>query len=1568
MNQAIWIPVGIVAAIASVVLFFFSFDTLEYQTAISGGAMAFDLNDIKPLLAQYDIQGTVGATLFPDESTILGRVISREFHEDRIVLTLEQFSPEGWGIECFSQDILSVPQDVVLQTQMMLWDKSQQLPEMNRKYWFKHVRQIDLQVNFVFHAHSLCLPIHSELPINRPVHHLELYAGGLGGWKAATQFLERYFGDMSFNTIAIEHDRDLAVAYALSHAANLIHMDGEIPCDMLMNGEDWIIVGDASADEWQQAVTHWQVDCCTISAPCPPWSGATSAPGLAHHNGKLFLKSVLDCRYWRPHMILIENVPGFASHDHKQWIERALHMIGYKLTWQGVINVATTLRTNRPRWLAVATRVHADFSPVLIRNFTMEVPPTPELKVKFPLCALNFQKLLLDDQAHQVASDPRAASFMRTPEAHNPEHVFSMRIYDEDQICPTFMAKYGTQHRLDERHLLSNNYYGHFIKEDVLERGCRRWHPAEVLLKHGCTGATFLWDNHEQSWLLLGNMITPVQALVPLLQFLNQLRSESIDIQQVLQEYQSYRFSADHVTFQQMDGGYFVVPKTHPMSDQTLVRSQQLITKIHSDDPGDFVWFFASGLAVDDSDELPPNDLIPLSQVSEVSERAGTQMDDLTAPFDTVMQGSLQLDTESQTFWFSSSIRFDMLSCPWNWKFIVICNESTDFGQPSVILHPSVDSQFVEAHDSTVAVILQDDQCTLVPLDMHTPMMSQPIVATLSAIPHDQFGPLTDNQKPDFAMLLTPVPFQPGDVETPLPVLVTAYQMIRGEIHWNSSTDTILFAFQGDQVAVDTMTEFLSSIMPYDELQRCGRKLSCLSQGDAATIAYAPDRTHGVVPPRPFGLLLGIMATKSLLDQLQPLTRSDADSPVRVKWLGRPVWNGFLTKDTTMQVLLQVLQVSLFASCGGTNFRIVCAGKLIMPEVVLGDLPYLEHSEYGDQIVLNVVQQTRGGGPSKQQQRTLQQGALATMLLEQGHDLGWVTSTVDKLISKHSLSTIQNVTGMPMGAARINALHSLCEACGLEIPTPKPLSSHAKPVGAPWTRPKKFKTEEPAIDPSQYRIVDNYFRNQDDTPACQLSDLRPQSSGVYLASPGTALPWLRAGQKVSSDELGLVIVGQLPIETSLESKPIKVPCLNKMDQMVLLTCNLVQLGSKRIECQKPKQTQLDTDSSTLVALTVNREDWPQDMWQEFLQAPHATFKKVLTQESLDVMTSMWGKSMRAGRSPASPSAAQSLQIHVTLPNDKVELFLSKSGYNRIFATPKLQDGRLDTKYKVIWMADPSEVTVCAAKLTAPMGMVKGKDNVGLRVKEVDYEGAFKLVFPDSPIPSKPSGDLVYKCDGLPFGVTQQTMVAWLSSLGWSATPFKPIGPQAWLIRTNVTAPPGVIMFNSSPVLLRLLPARQQQKQSLILGPRSEGLKRGADPMQQTSNDPWARFQGVNNPVAPQAPRAVDGPTQQRLQAQDEKIAVLQADMAKMSNAISHNHQQVTQQVCALEKHTDQMCTQIATNVTQMRSEFEGALKESLRVNTEMMDGRMNELRSLLMQNNKRNQPCKGEDEDMHASG
>eukprot|EP00438_Fugacium_kawagutii_P010390 Skav220390 [mRNA] locus=scaffold639:176082:181550:- [translate_table: standard] len=1356
------------------------------QTAISGGAMAFDLNDIKPLLAQYDIQGTVGATLFPDESTILGRVISRKLHEDRIILTIEQFSPEGWGVECFSQDIFSVPQDVVLQTQTMQWDKSQQLPEMNRKYWFKHVRQIDLHVNFVFHAHSLCLPVHSELPVNRPVHHLELYAGGLGGWKAATQFLERYFGDMSFNTIAIEHDRELAVAYALSHASNLIHMDGEIPFDMLMNGEDWIIVGEASADEWQQAVTHWQVDCCTISAPCPPWSGATTAPGLSHHNGRLFLKSVLDCRYWRQHMILIENVPGFASHGHKQWIERALRMIGYKLNWQGVINVATTLRTNRPRWLAVATRVHADFSPVLIRNFSMEVPPSPELKVKFPLCAFNFQKLLLDDQTHQVASDPRAAGFLRTPDPRTPEHVFSMRIYDEHQICPTFMAKYGTQHLLDERHLMTNNYYGHFLKEEVSERGCRHWHPAEVLLKHGCTGSASLWDNHEQRWLLLGNMITPVQALVPLLQFLNQLRSESIDIQHVLQEYQTYRLSVDHVTFQQIDGGYFVVPKTHPMSDQVLVRSQQLISKIHSDDPGDFVWFFSSGFAADESTDLPPNDLVLLSQVSEVSDQAGTQMDELTAPFDTVMQGSLQLATGSQTFWFSSSIRFDMLSCPWNWKFTVTCNDSSDFGAPSVVLHPSVDSQFVEAHDFTVAVILQDDQCTLVPLDMSTPMMSQPVVTNLSAIPHDQFGPITDSQKPDFAMLLTPAPFQPGNVETPLPVLVTAYQLIRG--------------------------------------------------------------------------------------------------------------------------------------------------------------------------------------PSKQQQRTLQQGALATMLLEQGHDLGWVTSTVDKIIAKHSLSTIQNITGMPMGAARLTALHSLCNACGLEIPTPKPLSSHAKPAGAPWNRPKKFKTEEPAIDPSEYRIVDNYFRNQDDTPASQLSDLRPQSSGVYLASPSTALPWLRAGQKVSCDELGLVIVGQLPVDTSLETKPIKVPCLNKMDQMVLLTCNLVQLGSKRIECQKPKQAQLDTDTSTLVALTVNREDWPQDMWQEFLQAPHATFRKVLTQETLDIMTSMWGKSMRAGRSPASPSAAQSLQIHVTLPNDKVEMFLSKSGYNRIYATPKLQDGRLDTKYKVIWMSDPSQVTVCAAKLTAPMGMVKGKDNVGLRVKEADYEGAFKLVFPDSPIPSKPSGDLVYKCDGLPFGVTQQTMEAWISSLGWAATPFKPIGLQAWLIRTNVSAPPGAIMFNSSPVLLRLLPARQQQKQSLILGPRSEGPARGNDPMQQTSNDPWARFQGVNNPVTTPAPRAVDGPTQQRLQAQDEKIAVLQADMAKMSNAIAHNHQQVTQQVSALEQHTDQMCTQIANNVTQMRSGFEGAIKESLRVNSEMMDNRMNELRSLLMQNNKRNQPCKGEDEDMHASG
>ena len=44
-------------------------------------------------------------------------------------------------------------------------------------------------------------------------------------------------------------------------------------------------------------------------------------------------------------------------------------------------------------------------------------------------------------------------------------------------------------------------------------------------------------------------------------------------------------------------------------------------------------------------------------------------------------------------------------------------------------------------------------------------------------------------------------------------------------------------------------------------------------------------------------------------------------------------------------------------------------------------------------------------------------------------------------------------------------------------------------------------------------------------------------------------------------------------------------------------------------------------------------------------------------------------------------------------------------------------------------------------------------------------------------------------------------------LNWDIHPIKALGPNAWLIGSKVHPPPGILTFNSKPVLLKHLPPK-----------------------------------------------------------------------------------------------------------------------------------------------------------------
>ena len=71
------------------------------------------------------------------------------------------------------------------------------------------------------------------------------------------------------------------------------------------------------------------------------------------------LHGILRCRFLRPTYIAIEKFAGFAMHNQKCIIEKAIRWIGYQIQWQKTVDVRNCMGISRARWLALAVRIHA---------------------------------------------------------------------------------------------------------------------------------------------------------------------------------------------------------------------------------------------------------------------------------------------------------------------------------------------------------------------------------------------------------------------------------------------------------------------------------------------------------------------------------------------------------------------------------------------------------------------------------------------------------------------------------------------------------------------------------------------------------------------------------------------------------------------------------------------------------------------------------------------------------------------------------------------------------------------------------------------------------------------------------------------------------------------------------------------------------------------------------------------------------------------------------------------------------------------------------------------------------
>ena len=407
-------------------------------------------------------------------------------------------------------------------------------------------------------------------------------------------------------------------------------------------------------------------------------------------------------------------------------------------------------------------------------------------------------------------------------------------------------------------------------------------------------------------------------------------------------------------------------------------------------------------------------------------------------------------------------------------------------------------------------------------------------------------------------------------------------------------------------------------------------------------------------------------------------------------------------------------------------------------------------------------------------------------MLENNIELPWINDNLEKLIDDIGMKRCVPVIQQPSSNKRDSQLHQILKEAAIQLPQPTPKVQHAAQVAKNKIR-KKHQTMP---EPQQFKVDCTYLLKEDGQPTQQLQEFRCNSTGISLTNAQGATPWLRENQQLSSDELAMLILGPMPIETTLPHESVVVPCFNSDTQQVLMQATMVQFGAKLVKPRQWDQTATKSGTSKVCSLTLWKQDWTEDEWRSATNQTTQFVKEVFAHDGIHgAITSVWGRSFRRGKQPAIARDATSVQVHVAVQESQFTAMLKITGHNKIWAVPKNEDGRLTDDFRIIWLpqtVDHPKAATITAKVAGLAGLVRGKSSLEVRVNASMFAEAWKAINPNEKPPVDVSNKWIYKLEPLPYGCNSCMLEEWSQHVGWTFRPLRATGPKSWLVCTGET--------------------------------------------------------------------------------------------------------------------------------------------------------------------------------------
>ena len=1518
--------------------------------------MAFDvLTDFNEIIRESDIYGTIGTSWFTPRTNLLVDIPANTVLSDSGLFTATVWMASGASFNQMQMGIFPQSAMKELEADIVLnWGKNQTQPLPTGKTLLWNVAEV-FPVEQPHHAQWI-IDDNSKIynwnvETSGPLRILELFSGGHGGWAYAIRYLQHAY-QYGCQTFAVDNDLRAVQTYSITHGASIVNGGQPLPSCLMSKTNHVVAFADITGEHWLKFVSGWRPDVATISAPCQPWASTGEGKGLACQVGRLLPESLVVCRKLRIPIIMIEQVPGFPVHPHATLIQQQLRAFGYSTQWSRVIDSGDFGCASRKRWLTIASLIH---EPSIIPKQCVSWPSgiCPKTPIQCgSIVDFNdeiLKTLEITETAKRVASDQRfLPKGQRSNQRINPEVVLASRASDGTTTLPTFMAMYGRQHDLSQDQLLRSGYLGHFHKSH--NGNIRCWHPLEIALHHTVWDSCATPTDLIEGWKFQGNQITMPHAVLVLANAINMIphRACSIPIHEALQGMWDSRLTNENSKIVSVGKTLVLTSLDNDSFDSDFQQHCQSLDEATKSGcfPFQTIWNGKNGWTTFAEIQAATDSSLILSQITVPTEVEATQT------FCPLQMGRIVSHNGHASFWFASDIPLIELEYVWDQHFqseVMILEDEETIGY-AIELKKASSEKWELPHPDYVVVTLIQQQClSLFGMNRIDKVTKHLDTWGITSPIFDQFGPVTEESIGFPFLFLGLKEIMPAPLEISITIVAAAMTIVHPKASWDQEAFSFLIEGHGLDEASQITALFWESILSQDSLQQFGLWVSKRLFPGSFVVKFESTTSNCPIPPQVFWIAVVVQATRRMMAQFA----DDQGTPLSIKWKNRKIWEGKVIDTLKVCQIEAILKWTLTFAFAPAEPRLVHKGQSCTGSQIVSNL---SKSNRSNSVLLHVSSSLEGGGFNNTQ-KTQAKNSIASTLLEAGYDLKWVAETTDAIMTKGPIKTIMKVSQLAGGIDRKKQVMQLCQDCSVQIP-----SLENKVVKAfAQTAPGKFrKQQQPQPLPEEYRIEPGYIKNADGTEVDQIFQVSAMATGLCLMTLEQATPWIRESQVISKDELGLFVIGSGEIKTSLSCKDLLLPCRNLEGQQVIIAGKLIQLGAKTMEQHSAKNPQVQLADCQVIALTIWKDDWNETEWQTFLKSTATTIKTVLGEEGGHII-SLWGRSLRFQGKPAKEEAAQSIQIHGTFPKSELPKLLAKSGFCKIFVTPKNAAGRICDQWRVIWIpGDLAHVTTIAAKFPFCCGMIKGKTSLGLRFSQQKFPEAWATINPGIPVPVALGGETVFKIQPLPFGCTGDTLQQWASQNSWTIKAIKAVGSQCWLVASNQDPPEGVLVFNGNPIIIRVLPPKiPSQTNAIVAGPkpRSQFAKGppGAQPNDGFFGDPWAEYRAKNiaNPIVAPAQRTVAGPIESQFQQQEARISTLEQSLKDLQIDQKKYQEQTIQEFQEAKKRDLDTKQFVTKSIVATKQELTDTVEKAIAKQSTALNASLEELKSMFRSQTKR---------------